>query len=126
RAAHQEGVSVRRDADQGSGLARPCFYMTLAALLALPFAARAQSDPPTPRQIDDGRQVYDEFCVTCHGRALGNHGLVTFDLRKFPKDDFPRFQNAVLNGKPPAMPAWRDKVSNEDVLLLWAYVRGGP
>ena len=31
----------------------------------------------------------------------------------------------LANGKPPAMPPWRDKVSDEDVKLLWAYVRDG-
>ena len=45
--------------------------------------------------------------------------------RKFPKGDFDRFRNAVLNGKPPAMPPWRDKVGDDDVKLLWAYVRSG-
>jgi hypothetical protein len=50
-------------------------------------------------------------------------GGVTFDLRKFPKDDFERFRKAVLEGKP--MPAWRDKISDDDVKLLWAYVRSG-
>lgn len=52
-------------------------------------------------------------------------GDVTFDLRKFSKDDFERFRNVVLNGKSPAMPAWRDKISDDDVKLLWAYVRSG-
>jgi mono/diheme cytochrome c family protein len=72
-----------------------------------------------------GRGVYEDFCVACHGRDMVTPGGVTFDLRKFPKDDFDRFRNAVLNGKPPAMPPWRDKVSDEDVKLLWAYVRDG-
>ena len=72
-----------------------------------------------------GRGVYEDFCVTCHGRDMVNPGSVTFDLRKFPKDDFQRFQNAVLNGKPPAMPPWRDKISDDDLKLLWAYVRSG-
>ena len=79
-------------------------------------------------QADDadlGREVYDEFCVTCHGRDMVNPGGVTFDLRKLPKDDFERFRNSVLNGKPPAMPPWRDKIGDDDVRLLWAYVRGG-
>jgi mono/diheme cytochrome c family protein len=31
----------------------------------------------------------------------------------------------VLNGKGRAMPAWRDKLSDEDVAGLWAYVRSG-
>ena len=33
--------------------------------------------------------------------------------------------SAVLNGKAPAMPPWRDKVGDDDVKLLWAYVRSG-
>ena len=74
---------------------------------------------------DLGREVYEEFCVTCHGRDMVNPGGVTFDLRKFPKDDFERFRNAVLDGKPPAMPPWRGKISDDDLKLLWAYVRGG-
>ena len=82
--------------------------------------AGAQAD-----DADLGREVYDDFCATCHGRDMVNPGGVTFDLRKFPKDDFERFRNAVLDGKPPAMPPWRDKVSDEDVKLLWAYVRDG-
>ena len=79
-------------------------------------------------QVEDvslGREVYDDFCVSCHGCDMVAPGGVTFDLRKFPKDDFERFRNAVLNGKPPAMPAWRDKISDDDVKLLWAYVRSG-
>jgi len=72
-----------------------------------------------------GHDVYDEFCVSCHGRDMVNPGGVTFDLRKFPKDDFERFRKSVLDGKPPAMPAWRGKIGDDDVKLLWAYVRSG-
>jgi mono/diheme cytochrome c family protein len=83
---------------------------------------------PVGAQADDtelGREVYDDFCVSCHGRDMVAPGGVTFDLRKFPKGDFERFRNAVLNGKPPAMPPWRDKISDDDLKLLWAYVRSG-
>jgi mono/diheme cytochrome c family protein len=108
------------------GISRPCLYLAAALLLgALPLITRAQSDPPTPQQIDDGRQVYEDFCMTCHGRDMVSPGLVIFGLRKFPRDDFPRFRNAILDGKLPAMTGWRDRLSNEDV-LLWAYVRGEP
>ena len=72
-----------------------------------------------------GREVYDEFCVNCHGRDLVNPGTVSFDLRKFPKDDFERFRGVVLNGKGKAMPSWRDKITDDDVKLLWAYVKNG-
>jgi mono/diheme cytochrome c family protein len=80
---------------------------------------------PSEAQIEQGREVYGEFCVTCHGRDMVAAGTVTSDLRKFPKDDFERFRNAVLNGKGPAMPPWREKITDEDLTTLWAYVRSG-
>lgn len=75
--------------------------------------------------IDGGRDLYADTCATCHGRDMVNTGGIAFDLRKFPKDDFARFRNSVLNGKNDAMPAWRDKLSDDDIAALWAYVRSG-
>jgi mono/diheme cytochrome c family protein len=97
----------------------------LAALVAVLLPSFACAAEPTEAEIDQGREVYGELCLSCHGRDMVNPGGVTFDLRKFPKDDFERFRNSVLNGKPPAMPPWRDKVGEEDIKLLWAYVRSG-
>jgi mono/diheme cytochrome c family protein len=88
--------------------------------------ATAQQTPPSEREVDDGRLVYDDLCATCHGRDMVSPGLVTFDLRTFPKDDPARFRNSVLNGKGTAMPAWQGKVSEDDLKALWAYVRAGP
>ena len=104
---------VARVASVGGSLA-----MTLLLLSSLP-ARAAEGD------VDQGRDTYGELCVTCHGRDMVNAGALSFDLRKFPKDDFERFKSSVLNGKGRAMPAWRDKVSDEDVSNLWAYVRSG-
>ena len=69
-------------------------------MLALRLAVRAHAEAaPTPEQIDQGREVYEDICQTCHGRDMVSPGLVTFDLRKFPKDDPARFRGSVLNGK---------------------------
>ena len=78
----------------------------LAICVALCAAARADD-------ADLGREVYDDFCVTCHGRDMVNPGGVTFDLRKFPKDAAERFVGSVLNGKGNGMPPWRDKLSDD-------------
>lgn len=96
--------------------------MTVAAftlVLGLQSARAADGD------AEQGRELYHELCATCHGRDMVNPGGITFDLRKFPKDEAARFKTSVLNGKGQAMPAWADKVSDEDMANLWAYVRSG-
>jgi mono/diheme cytochrome c family protein len=103
--------------------ARRCL---IAAFAIAAFVARAASAAePSEAQIEQGREVYGEFCVNCHGRDMVAPGTVSSDLRKFPKDDFERFRNVVMNGKGPAMPPWRDKITDEDLNTLWAYVRSG-
>jgi mono/diheme cytochrome c family protein len=118
-AAAEEGLSVRpgRCAQRFNHAWRRVFP-ALAIWAAACVGAQADD-------ADLGRDIYGDFCVSCHGRDMVNAGGVTFDLRKFPKDEFERLQNSVLNGKPPAMPPWRDKISDEDLKLLWAYVRSG-
>jgi cytochrome c6 len=89
------------------------------------FAAAAASHAAEENLVEQGRDLYSDMCATCHGRDMVNTGTVSFDLRKFPKDDFARFRNSVLNGKSQAMPPWRDKLTDEDIVALWAYVRSG-
>jgi len=100
--------------------------MTILFFVLLLLSPPAHAQAPTADQVDQGRQVYEENCQTCHGRDMAAPGAVVFDLRKFPKDDHERFKNSVLNGKGTAMPAWGDKLSDDEIELLWAYVRGGP
>jgi mono/diheme cytochrome c family protein len=54
-----------------------------------------------------------------------NTGTLSFDLRKFPKDDAARFENSVRKGKGTAMPPWGGKLSDDDITNLWAYVKSG-
>jgi mono/diheme cytochrome c family protein len=100
-------------------------WLAFPAAIALSFGQAALAAEPSEAQVDQGREVYGEFCVTCHGRDMVAPGTVSADLRKFPKDDFERFRNVVLNGKGQAMPPWREKITDEDLTTLWAYVRSG-
>ena len=113
RAQRAEAISVRVAGDCFASLA-----MTLFLLASSP-ARAADGD------VDQGRDTYQELCSSCHGRDMVNPGTLSFDLRKFPKDDFARFRSSVLSGKGTAMPAWAGKISDEDLANLWAYVRGG-
>ena len=115
RAQRAEAISATRRA------ARDCFASVAMTLLLLtcPPALAADGD------VDQGRDTYQDLCSSCHGPDMVNSGTLSFDLRKFPKDDFDRFKKSVLGGKGSAMPAWAGKVSDEDVANLWAYVRSG-
>jgi mono/diheme cytochrome c family protein len=98
------------------------------ALLAMTLLVLVLTSPPARAadgDVDQGRDTYQELCSSCHGRDMVNPGTLSFDLRTFPKDDFARFRSSVLSGKGTAMPAWTGKISDEDVLNLWAYVRSG-
>jgi len=101
------------------------FLLGLVAAAALLWFSPAHAADPTPGQIDQGREVYGEFCATCHGRDMINAGGFAFDLRTFPKADLERFRNSVLNGKGQGMPAWRDRLADDDLTVLWAYIRSG-
>jgi mono/diheme cytochrome c family protein len=101
---------------------RDCFAslaMTLLLVLAASPAHAADGD------VDQGRDTYQDLCSSCHGPEMVSSGTLSFDLRKFPKDDFARFRKSVLEGKGSAMPAWTGKISDEDVVNLWAYVKSG-
>lgn len=74
--------------------------------------------------VQIGKEIYVENCAACHGREMQNPGIA-FDLKKFPKDAFQRFQNSVLNGKGSGMPAWKTRLNQEDIECLWDYVRFG-
>jgi len=91
-----------------------CCFLCLTTLGSLAFAD----------DVDLGHDLYHELCAGCHGQDMMRPGLA-FDLKKFPLNDPERFKNSVLNGKPPAMPAWRSQLSEDDVRLLWAYVKSG-
>jgi len=108
----------------GGEIVRTLFIALVASIL-LTATALAEA-APTPEEVDQGREIYEDSCVTCHGRDMVAPGAVVFDLRKFPRDDPARFRGSVLKGKGTAMPAFQGRISDEDITLLWAYVRGGP
>jgi mono/diheme cytochrome c family protein len=87
--------------------------------LMLATASSAQADDASL-----GREIYKEFCASCHGKDMVATGLA-FDLRKFPLDDSARFQKSVLDGTAKGMPPWKSQLSEQDVKALWDYVKTG-
>jgi mono/diheme cytochrome c family protein len=91
----------------------------ICAVVSLYVIASAHAD-----DVEEGRIIFHDLCAPCHGKDMANPGLA-FDLRTFPHDDPARFRASVTNGKGQGMPAWKDKITSEDIDLLWAYVKSG-
>lgn len=96
---------------------RVLFVATTIVVPAMAFAAASTA------AIEQGADLYKQYCESCHGRDMVTTSTLVFDLRKFPKSEAARFRSSVLTGKG-GMPAWRDTLSDEDVANLWAYVKG--
>ena len=87
-----------------------------------------------------GEQVYQYYCAQCHGIKGDGKGVnATEDLPTAPKDftspkNLPVFKdeqivNTIVKGGPAEqlsfiMPSWGDILSDEEVELLRAYLRG--
>jgi mono/diheme cytochrome c family protein len=74
-------------------------------------------------KIKAGADVYATYCTPCHGAQMEYPGG-TFDLRKFPPEQFARFQASVTKGKN-NMPPWGEVLQPGDLEALWAYVMAG-
>jgi cytochrome c55X len=84
-----------------------------------------QAQTPPSEKVERGRELYAQYCETCHGPEMVNPGTVSFDLRKFPPEAKDRFVTSVTNGKSNGMPAWGRVIAPDDIGSLWAYVVSG-
>ena len=75
--------------------------------------------------LPNGRALYARHCSHCHGFNMVTPGTVAFDLRRFPRDQKPRFVESVTQGRNNRMPPWRDVLTPEQIDALWAYVSTG-
>ena len=98
------------------------YYKQVLTFISLGLALLGQTAmAQDAKKAARGERIYDTYCQTCHGDALVSSGQ-TFDLRRLRKDERPRFENAVQNGKG-QMPPWKGVVSVEEMDLIWHYIR---
>lgn len=107
----------------------------LPTLLALALAVSAgvagvlagcSSSPAVPSDptLAKGQQVYNQNCASCHGEK--GEGVVGPRLigvaQTYP--DIDKQIAVITNGvKGSSMPAWKDKLSPEDIKAVTAYTR---
>jgi len=86
-------------------------------------------------QIRVASVIYREYCVNCHGRdgkglelKAGMPNIPDFTTRSWQDSrSHPQLNESILNGKGPLMPPFRDRVNDDQVRALLAYVRAfGP
>jgi sulfur oxidation c-type cytochrome SoxX len=83
--------------------------------------------------MSEAQQLYDTYCVSCHGEDLNGQGRVSAMLdpypRNFNKYQFvasyeERFKDSILNGvKGTAMPAWRNVLSELQIDRLIQFIQ---
>ena len=86
-----------------------------AGLSAIPVSAEDAA------VIEAGEQVFAENCQPCHGERLASPSPNT-DLKNLKAADRARFEQRVMDGKPP-MPPWRGVLGPAEIEQLWAYIR---
>ena len=89
-------------------------------LQALPAHSLA---PASADRVEQGRTLYDAYCVFCHGGNAVSGGLVP-DVRYRVEALAPAWESIVLDGSLAAngMPAWRDFISKDEADAILAYV----
>ncbi|WP_438985856.1 c-type cytochrome, partial [Aequoribacter sp.] len=98
-----------------------------AVLPPLP-EARALTQPPEPwtqdaQVLDQGRTLYMDFCLPCHGNGVVGNGSVP-DLRHLPSGFYEAWDAIVLDGAlvKAGMVGFSDVLSPDDSAAIKAYV----
>lgn len=86
------------------------------AMLALPLATFA---------ADEAADLYKSKCAMCHGpdgkgKMAGTKDLGSAEVQKMSDADLTA---TLTNGKPPKMPAYKGKLTDDQIKSLVAYVR---
>lgn len=95
---------------------RLAVVFVLLGILALPLASFA---------ADEAADVYKSKCAMCHGpdgkgKMAGTKDLGSAEVQKMSDADL----TATLNsGKPPKMPAYKGKLTDDQIKSLVKYVR---
>ena len=102
------------------------YVVRIAMIVGVFFSWQSLQAPPilAARAAAEGRQIYNTYCVLCHGTNMVNTGSNAPDLRKFPKSKKALFVSTVKDGRGRGkMPAWGDILDANQINKIWAYVK---
>jgi cytochrome c oxidase cbb3-type subunit III len=74
--------------------------------------------------VSEGKRLYEQMnCVGCHFHGGGGIGPPLMDARWIYGSDPAQIFSTIVQGRPNGMPAFRNKLSDEQVWKIAAYVR---
>ena len=97
------------------------------------FPGGANLPPPDPRAstyegnapaIAEGQRLYNQMnCVGCHFHGGGGMGVALMDGKWRYGGRIDQIAASIMEGRPNGMPAWRGRLTEQQVWQLAAYVR---
>lgn len=122
-----------------SGFAKALATTAVAAALVAAACEREQRDFHTPAnthaepgehyQLDaydvaQGKQLFSWMnCVGCHSHGGGGMGPALSDSKWFYGGKLQQIHDTIRDGRPNGMPAWRSRLTDQQIWQLAAYVR---
>jgi cytochrome c oxidase cbb3-type subunit 3 len=89
-----------------------------------PLDARAKLYDNNANAIGNGQQLYTWMnCVGCHSHGGGGMGPPLMDDQWRYGGRIDQIASSIAEGRPNGMPAWRDKLTDDQIWQLAAYVR---
>src|SRR3954452_15920057 len=92
--------------------------------VAPPLDARAASYENNAPAISEGQQLFSQMnCVGCHSHGGGGMGPALMDDEWRYGGRVDQIATSIAVGRPNGMPAWRGKLTDDQIWKLAAYVR---
>jgi len=89
-----------------------------------PLDARAKLYDNNAPAIADGQQLFTQInCVGCHSHGGGGMGPALMDDEWRYGSRIDQIATTIAEGRPNGMPAWRGKLTDDQIWKLAAYVR---
>lgn len=75
--------------------------------------------------VSEGKRLYRAYnCLGCHGGGGGGMGPALMDDTWLYGSDATSVFNSIANGRPNGMPAFRNRIPEDQIWMIAAYVRG--
>jgi cytochrome c oxidase cbb3-type subunit 3 len=92
--------------------------------IAPPLVPRASAYEGNAAAIAQGQQLFGSMnCAGCHGHGGGGMGPPLMDAKWRYGGRIDQIASSISEGRPNGMPAWRSKLTQEQIWQLSAYVR---